>query len=42
MFALFVSIAILENLETFNATVYVFYEYPVFRQIAVELFLKFG
>jgi len=40
MLALFVSITILENLETFNATVYAFYEYSVFRQIAVELFLQ--
>jgi len=39
MLTLFVSITILKNLETFYATVYVFYEYPVFRQIAVELFL---
>ena len=42
MFALFAPITILENLETFYATVYVFYEYPVFRQIAVELFLQLG
>jgi len=42
MLTLLVSITILENLETFNATVNVFYEYSVFRQIAVELFLQLG
>jgi len=41
MFSLFVAVPALEDLETFNTTVYVFNQYPVFGQVAVELLLQF-
>jgi len=39
VFTLFITVAILENLEAFYAAVHVFNQYPVFGQIAVELLL---
>lgn len=39
MLTLFVAIAALKHLKTFDAAVYVFYEYAKLRQAAVEIFL---
>ena len=39
MFALFVAVTLLENLETFNSTVYMLNSNPIPGQIAVKKFL---